>query len=551
MNLQIPNFSKPTTQKVLCFILLCFFLNDQALALDTITQISTSFLDVSSTIASFACVGSSIPIRVGLTNKLIYNGKYLNMSSSQDLVDMYQNYKINVASFPKLDMFDEDIESKPLPLIFTVNGLSSSFLANFWKEMFVIMLGLVSFVALRISQKYYVESYFKTLTMIAFNFLLANLYKNLDNIMFYMIMELKYSKFNSSLSNLSTVLAVFFLLVCLFLIWLYVRFITNYQKCKNQNTTSTETKKVSLKNWLRKNWSLKIFYQDFKDTGYAAQSFLGLFVMRSIFIGLIMASFSSYPLLQTILFLMLTLIVFIALLIFRPFVERKQFLFQVFSEVVVLIVICLNFILAAMDQVQSENYNAREKISIMIIVFNYTWILGGLSFTSYDIYTTVSSNYKSWQDQEKKKENKVHNISEDARFDKSFSHAIDIPSDSFCDTRSEARNQTTFRTNMNDVSNWKFISHNPSEIQLKPLQLEKFESEGITQSTITLENNPSRSTLQNQDAVSRKSIFSETPMGTMQTQRTAGTKRVLRHRNRRIIPITPKPIQDKNVLSIC
>ena len=346
-----------------------------------------------------------------MLNKVFRNTRYLNISYNLELKSVFKNIDNDMMS-PSAPNINDKFDSKELPQVFAQYELSPSFLLNYWEKIIPILIGLLCFMMLKLihmkaakyKERYYIQKIIKYLKLSAFNFLLTNIYQSLDDVAFFTILDLRATKMNSPLSNLSMVLAVLCVIIGLvFLIW-YFRIIYKFQSLKKQAEYSEEKKKY-FEGWVDKNEHLGIMYQDYKDTDWTFQIFFGLFVIRNVLSGLIFALLFEHPLLQTILLLILTISMITGLIVKKPLKELSQLFFQFFCEALVLTVNIIEFVLAILDLNGSENLRSRERLCNGIIVLNNILMFGSLAFQIVEIMKMIYSLYQTWKNERNSRKN--------------------------------------------------------------------------------------------------------------------------------------------------
>lgn len=148
-----------------------------------------------------------------------------------------------------------------------------------------------------------------------------------------------------------------------------------------------------LKIWIKQREYLKVLYQDFKDTNWTFQVFLILLIIRNTAAAFIYTILFKYPLLQSLLLLILTVLVIISLIIKKPFVEKNQLLSQLLFETIILAVNIIDFILSILDNSGSSDLNPREKLSKGIIVLSTILMILSFLLLLLDILKVIHNLY--------------------------------------------------------------------------------------------------------------------------------------------------------------
>ena len=362
-------------------------------------------------LASILCVGNSIPLRINLVNKLVQRTRFSNIQYSPELQTVFKSLQTNIVEIPPSSYINKNMNSKQLPIVFSKYEISSSFLVNYWGIFWFLVIGLMSFtiitIIMIIRKKEEEDKKLKFLSFAAFNFFLVVLFGSLDDIMFFGILDMRSSSHNSALSNFSFTLALIFTISAVTLLALYFKFLRRYQAKLNGMKIAPIT--IPNASDLKKdNEYLKLFYQDFDDSSLTKLAFFIFFVIRSMITGVIYATLFEHPLAQSILLMLMSMTMMIALHIKRPFKEKNNHYFQLFLESVLLLVYFFDFILAIMDQAGSGDYRARERICMGIIVLAVILIVVNVIALLVKIFQALSSYFTILKFEQIYKSVKIH-----------------------------------------------------------------------------------------------------------------------------------------------
>jgi len=352
---------------------------------------------VSSTkgLGSFVCISSSTFPFSTLVSTIVQNTRYLNLSVTIELAEIYQTWDANLISWDPPNVFSGEDHFKQPPYVFARYGLSSPFLANFWATLINIIIGSgIFFTAIALRKlfehiKYQGRTYSWVQKLIAgsFNFVLVQAYACLSDILFYLVLDGKTNPFNSFFSWASMICAVIFLAVGCLLIFFNFWTVKRYQEVKKQGEKELEAFNERNKYW-------ELFYSDFNDESILSQSFFAILIIRSTFSSLIIAVLYDYPLMQTVFMIVLDGAIVLFLYIQIPFTDLRSKLMQYYYEIITLLVHLCTFILALQDTFETSSDTVRKIFCGGILYHNTALVGGSLGFMFIEIYDTIREKVK-------------------------------------------------------------------------------------------------------------------------------------------------------------
>jgi len=346
-----------------------------------------------------------------LVSKIVQNTRYLNLSVTDELTGIYKTWNTDLISWHVPNIITSLDHYKTSPEVFARYGLASSFLENFWATMMTIALSiaiLITFFGLKVlleRAKYdnWLSTLLKKLIAGSFNFALVQAYGCFDDIIFYLVLDLKTNPFNTFFSWVSLICAIAFLALGCFLVFFNIWKVRQYQQIKNQAT--------ELEAFNERNRKWKLFYSDFNDDDLWSQSCLALLVVRSTLSSLIITTLYEYPLMQTAFLIILDGAIILFLFFQNPFATLRGKLAQYYFEAITFLVHLCTLILAMQDTFPNPSETLRSLLSTSIIYLNTTLVSGSIIFLGIEIYKTISQKTK----EAKKKQSKNATIREETQ----------------------------------------------------------------------------------------------------------------------------------------
>ncbi len=120
-------------------------MTSQALS-NTTTRVTT----VATSVSSAVSIGSSNPLTFGLMSKTIEKIRFLQIGYPIELEDVFLSWNVDLYSIQIPDKIAEQLIAKDTPDIFSIYGIDSTFLMNYWGDMMIIGICLLLLVFLRI-----------------------------------------------------------------------------------------------------------------------------------------------------------------------------------------------------------------------------------------------------------------------------------------------------------------------------------------------------------------------------------------------------------------
>jgi len=344
---------------------------------DSKTRTSSSAFEGASLAGSSLTSGSSLSLNFGLVAKILRNVKYLNISVSPDLRQTFLSWKVTSSFLSAPKSWSSQSDSESLPTVFSRYDLESIFLINYWKILILALIGLTIFVIFKLLEMHNPKGrwglFTRSINVAASNFALNQFYSNLDDVILYLTLDLRSTKFDSPLEVFSIVLGALLLFGGVIIVGVHMWLLWKYQGLKGKNMTQLEGFTLKYEN-------ISLLFKDFKDLALFTQSYLLINLIRGLVSSIIVALLFEYPLLQIILLLTLNILMIIFLLAKRSFKDSLNIFGQFFCEFVLLIANVCMFVMCIFGAVGSKPLDAIEKLSKCVIILNIILLIGCVIF---------------------------------------------------------------------------------------------------------------------------------------------------------------------------
>jgi len=320
-------------------------------------------------------MGRSLSVGLGLIAKIIQNVRFLNIDYPEEALNAFKTYGTDLFELPIPKGFYESPETKELSSHYARYDMEPSFLENYWGTFMTILISLACFLVIKLLQfltkSQDKESLFqvvlKNIGQTAANYLIIQIYSNLDDVIFFLILDISSTRMSSSSARISLIMGVFFLLFGLSLVIFHCWLLGRYQKEKNEG---------SLERFEARYRIFGTLFEDFKDDSAAKQSFFWILIFRCIILVLITMLLQP-PWMQAIL-LMLTNLIFLAYFIYhRPFKSLFDEISQYFCEVTIFAAYLCVLILSILDAQDVTKSSLRNSLGKCIVLAGVILCLGG------------------------------------------------------------------------------------------------------------------------------------------------------------------------------
>jgi len=362
---------------------------------------------LASRIGNTLCAGSSMFANLGMITKIVQNIRYMKINVSDELHYAFHAWSADFLIWDIPEDFTSSSESQPLPYVFSQYDMDSRFLVNYWSTLATSLIGVCVYLLLRALKLYLdgvvnkkgvaaiVLDYFLLATS---NFAIIQIYGSLDDIIFYAVIDLRFSGFSSGFIAFGSMIAIFLVLFGAGLLALHFWIIWKYKKLKKlPNETGV------LEKFIKKFETFQVLYQDFKDTTTIRQSYFALLVIRSFISSLILASLSGKASAQAVLLMIIHGSALLFLILQGPYKEIFAELTQYFYEIIVSVVYSGVLIMAVADEMEKDAVGLRKMLGKGIVFMNAALISGSMVFMCIEIYCKIAEIYDAWLEYKAKK----------------------------------------------------------------------------------------------------------------------------------------------------
>jgi len=361
---------------------------------------TAALFDGVSIIGQSLAVGSSGPTNFGFVAKIVRNIRYLNITVSDELQSAFYTWKTHSSFLGAPQSWSSKQKSDPLPEVFERYQIESSFLINYWRSLIMALIGLglfaifkaVDYLYSRSSKPPHWVSAVRSVNVSASNFALAQIYTSLDDIIFFFTLDVKGKGVNSAFANFSFALGIMLLISAVTVLAGHIYTIWRYQQFKKRAARTGD--KNQLDRFVKARENVKMLYQDFQDDTFPQQVFLFVNASRSMLTSLFVVTLFEYPLLQVLIFTTFSVCMLVYLHFVKPFKDFLNTCAQYFCEVLLFVVNLCMLIMGFMDEAESKNETAVNRLSKTILIFNMALIIGSALFMIVSIVKALWTLYK-------------------------------------------------------------------------------------------------------------------------------------------------------------
>ena len=345
------------------------------------------FSNVLYLLGSAIWIGRSIFLTQGLVSKIVQYTRYLDLIVSDDLKEIYSDWNTEILSIGFPNSLSHLLNFKELPLVYARYDMDSAFLANFWSVLLTFGGGLFVFIVSKVvflkSKEGKFQDWLRRIMAGSVNFMIAQIYGCVDDILFYFVLDARTNRLNSHFSRTSLLFGIAFGLCGGWLLGFNFWIVKKYQEVKKKDSTQVE-------NFNEKNKLWELFYSDFSDNNFWSHSFLGFLVARNTLASLTIAIFFEYPVLQTITLLLMDIFIIVFMFVKKPFTRLQDKISQGYFEIIALVVHIATLILSVQEEGSPEN------LSKTIIYSNTAMMAGTLGFMLLEIVKKVGEKIRDW-----------------------------------------------------------------------------------------------------------------------------------------------------------
>jgi len=347
--------------------------------------------------------------------KMIQSIRYIDVAYSDKLQYLLYKQEKSSISLNFNVQFSEETKAQfpsySLPEIFEYYGLAGSFIVNYWRGLFTIMMAAVTIITLIFCVWLFSNTqilYFlskKSLEIMMWNLFIVILCTNIDGIGVPSSLDFRNARFNSSRSTLGTLSCILINLMMPALIvsvpFMIVRLRRSRAKVWNIAGVSSrngnieipeeESQFSKLKKRLR---TCKILYKGLRKTTMFHQLGMFFFLIRAYFFHLIIGYLFTNPLVQAFFINIMGILTLLYLGLKRPFKSRLDlFKMIIYESIVALVNLCV-LILALLDYNEYEASGARKQLGEMVIVVTLMFNTIVVVFMFSDVVLRAARTYR-------------------------------------------------------------------------------------------------------------------------------------------------------------
>jgi len=415
----------------------------------------------------------------GLVAKILRNVRYLDLTVSYELQETYYSWKTTSNFLKAPGSWKTKSESKELPYVFRQYALEPVFLINFWRPLLMTLIGLGLFlifkgleIVTRGGENNQRPVVARAIHTAASNFALTQFYSNLDDAIFFFILELKSTKFDTRFRNIS--FGVAFTVVILGVVLLVLHYVTlrKYQKLRYPPNKKRNLKQIQ--QFLHTFQNVSLIFRDFKDQSLFQQTFLLLQILRSVLASLITTTLYQILPLQISLLTLLNVAMVIYLIRKQPFKEYTDACGQFFCEIILFIAHLSIILIATINRDNDRGAASIGRLSKCIIILNFILLIGGILFILLEV---GKGFYKAYKERQKNKTPPPLPNIQDIRPPQMIPRHLKNPQNDITTTAwlqnntSEAQNSTILNTFPNiNIEDQNFVNTDISYTQSPPMK---------------------------------------------------------------------------------
>mmetsp|Transcript_29645 Transcript_29645/g.27095 ORF Transcript_29645/g.27095 Transcript_29645/m.27095 type:complete len:211 (+) Transcript_29645:1144-1776(+) len=202
-------------------------------------------------------------------------------------------------------------------------------LFNFWKVIFTLFVIIGTALLLTVFEYYLrkkneggsAHNFFKGLKVIfRWNLFLLIFCTNIDGVVLFSSLELRSTNFNTATDIFSFILCLGFILLGIGVLGFTIYLVKNSQQRKGKVFFFDNKKnRQAIIDYHNKYKAFHVLFMGFKDHNFLKQAFLLIFVLRIVIFNMIIGILTENPLTQAILITLLSFLMLLYLLTFRPF----------------------------------------------------------------------------------------------------------------------------------------------------------------------------------------------------------------------------------------
>lgn len=305
--------------------------------------------------------------------------EYLQITYPVEIQEILDDLSTISSTFNFLPDIPSGIVAKlvdhPLPEKFEDNGLSSSFLVNFWGSLMALIFYVGVTLLLSILERYTrklakVHKVIKEIVLIfRWNYCILVFLSSYGDAILFACLECITLDLSTPLALLSFIICVIILLIGIILILACLRIIRRIWKAKKGSKDIHKVEKRKLQIY-------RAFFEDYKDQFICQQLFVMIYTIRIVLFFVIIGAGYRYPLFQASGMIILNCLMLLYLIFVQPFISKVELFQQITYEILLLIINICVLILACMESIGATNPELKSGIGKLIKIIN---IIGSLA----------------------------------------------------------------------------------------------------------------------------------------------------------------------------
>ena len=283
-------------------------------------------------------------------------------------------------------ILEERLRERGLPKMFEEYNLHSNFLFNFWDTLSSLLLALV-LISLVTVLKIFTGRWRRidkivggVLGVLKWNIPLMIVCGGFGDIYFYASFQLQLTSFGSIFDVLCFALSIVMMLIGFGILFVIVKIVKDLLKSQQEKEDKWQ--------------NFELLYESYERGSFFSFVYMALFLLRTIIFNLIIANLYNYPLVQSILINILTILMFGYLVIKRPLKDILELVQLFLNEIFLIIVNICVLILAIIDHLEIKGRDLRDGICEAIIKVIVIFSSSALAFVALQILISLYLFYK-------------------------------------------------------------------------------------------------------------------------------------------------------------
>jgi len=371
--------------------------------ISTVSGVSSAGATAVTVVAS----GGAMGILFGVLHKLLGYIKYLDIAYSPKLasvLDSWNSELISLHVMPDLpEVLQEQLISKPIPVIFVKREIAPTFLENFWEEMIFLFVAIVCYISFTLLVQIFSKQgkskillkIFKYVRLSILNYFISQVYFSLGDIVTFFTLNVKFFK-NGTLTAFMSLLLAF---ICLIFGAGFLIFHFLILKGLN-NFTSSQLGTNKKEKFLKKYQEFEILFEQWNENSSLKSAYLFLFTLRDIGLNIVISNLYEHPLIQASLFVGMTSAFLLYLILKRPFKKLSENLQQISLEIIVVIIFTFVLLMKSLETTnewETRNQRLGDVVVILAIIFNFASLVFVIFQTACIIYEYYL-RLKAWKE---------------------------------------------------------------------------------------------------------------------------------------------------------